>query len=221
MKALSYRFRSSFVVGCSLGRDFTEEEVKNEPMFFSAQAEYAHSLGGPITRAFVGALTSEVLGISEELVVDTKVAMLMPGWYPCIPGWHHDDVPRSSPDGQPNYDDPEYRPLHAMALVNGEICPTEFAVGDVDFAGVRSGEVIYRSWHKETEAALRHGELVKKRVPSDRLVYFDDRALHQGVAATGSGWRWFGRASWRTKRPVRNEIRRQVQVYLASPFDGW
>lgn len=209
-----YTFRSEFTLGERLP-EFTEEQVKNEPMFFNASPEFAYERGGPITKAFLDALPS------RPVVVDSRVHMLMPGWFPCIPGFHHDDVPRSRSDGQPNYDDPEYRSLHALALINGDIAPTNFAVGTADFAGVPLGETIYKQWHEEVEEYIASGKLNRVAAPSNQIVIFDDRAWHEGVRAVGNGWRWFGRASWATNRTPTDEIRRQVQVYMENPMEGW
>lgn len=210
----AYRFASGFSRGAPMP-DFDQDAVKSEPMLFNCDAASARRLGGPITRAFLDALGF------DPVVVDTRVHMLMPGWFPCIPGFHHDDVPRTRPDGQPDYDDPPYRSKHAMALINGEIAATEFAVGYCDMPAVPLGETIYKVWHQEVERLLASGELQRQHAPSNRVVWFDDEAFHQGVRATGAGWRWFGRASWNTDRKPTNEVRRQVQVYLENPMEGW
>lgn len=77
------------------------EIVKNEPMLFSCDLDATRELGGPITRAWLDAiLTDASIG---PYIIDTRVHMLMPGFWPCIPGWHHDDVPREREDGQPDY----------------------------------------------------------------------------------------------------------------------
>lgn len=45
---------------------------------------------------------------------------------------------------------------------------------------------------------------------------------HRAIPATGSGWRFFLRASVNTlTRGPLNEIRNQVQVYLPSEHLGW
>lgn len=198
---------------------FTQDHVKNEPMFFNSSIDYAYDNGGPITRAFLDA----VLAVDDldEGVFDSRVHMLMPGWYPCIPGFHHDDVPRSEADGQPNYFTPEYRSQHAMGLVNGEICPTEFAVGPFEYE-VPEG-IIYKEWHQQVVKDLEEGTMESYHAPSGVVLYFDDRSFHQGTPAVANGWRWFGRLSWDTERTkhVTNEIRRQVQVYLEHPMEGW
>jgi hypothetical protein len=208
------RLFSAFRLGHKLP-DFDQDQVKNEPMFFNADADFAWKSGGPITRAFLEAAPETIT------VFDSRVHMLMPGWFPCIPGWHHDDVPRSAYGGQPNYVDPEYRSQHVMAMINGDICPTEFAVGWVDVSVVPPGDVVYKKWHVEVEEQIESGLLSRVSAPSNTLVWFDDRSFHQGTRAVDGGFRWFGRASWETGRKPTNEIRRQVNVYLDKPMEGW
>ena len=195
--------------------------VKNEPMLFSCSADAARKLGGPITRSFLDRLEL-VWDLDEpDVVIDSRVHMLMTGWWPCIPGWHHDDVPRSRSDGQPNYVDPEYRSEHCMALAGADVCPTEFAIGQHALPDVASGRVVYRDWHPMVEDQVRTGRLRLWRAPTWRLIFFDWQSMHQGTQAIGDGWRWFVRASRSTNRQQFNEVRRQVQVYMDRPNDGW
>lgn len=203
-----YHFRSRAAIGEALPH-FSEEEIKAEPMLFNCTVEAARYLGGPITRAFI-----EIGDFTPRAIIDTRSHMLMPGWYPSIPGWHHDDVPRTRSDGQPDYDAPAYRSLHTLALVNGEVCPTQFATGSISLPRVPLGGTIYREWHPLVEKAVQDGSLTLMEAPSNRLIFFDWQTFHQGRPAVRSGWRWFGRASERTNRRATNEIRRQVQVYL-------
>lgn len=207
----------------SLGRylpNFSETEIKNEPMLFSCNWESAERLGGPLTRAFLDALTTR-WDNDGNVIIDSRVHMLMPGWFPCIPGWHHDDVPRTRSDGQPNYEMPDYKSEHCMALVGGDICPTEFALGVHELPDVPLGEVFYRNWHPIVDEQVKRGEMRLWRAPTNRLVFFDWESIHQGTRAVAGGWRWFIRASRNTARTPTNELRRQVQVYLESPTDGW
>jgi hypothetical protein len=194
-------------------------DVKNEPMLFSCNADAAWSLGGSLTRAFLDAMSADWLG-APDLIIDSRVHMLMPGWFPAIPGYHHDDVPRSGPDGQPNYVDPEYRSEHLMCLANADVCPTEFAVGTVNYP-IPCGRVIYGDWHPRVIASVRRGDLQICAAPDRTLIRFDDRTFHQAVPAVKNGWRWFIRATRNTARKPTNELRRQVQVYLAAPMEGW
>lgn len=213
----TYTFRSRLNLGAELP-SFSQTEIKNEPMLFACDIEHAAEFGGVITDAFMAALVADGW---DDAVIDTRSHMLMPGWFPAIPGWHHDDVPRGT-DGQPIYDDTPYFSDHAMALVNGDICPTMFAVGDVKLpAPAPYRGPTYGQWHPMVDIAIQDGILRPESAPSNRIIYFDWQTFHQGVAANAGGWRWFGRASRNTAREPANEVRRQVQVYLAHPMEGW
>lgn len=197
-------------------------------MFFNADYEYAFMNGGPITRSFLAALPK---GWRKDVVFDSRVHMLMPGWYPAIPGFHHDDVPRPEipvgqhfiTAGQPDYNTPRYRSEHIIGLVNGEICPTVFALGNCTMPAVEEGDLVYRKWHLEVEALLERGEMEQLEAPSNQLIFFDCDTFHTGIKARDNGWRWFGRISRNTDRVknITNEIRKQVQVYLEFPMEGW
>jgi hypothetical protein len=204
--------------GAGFNSVFTDEEIKNEPMFFNCSLDFAYDHSGPITQAFMDSLPEDWV---TDAVIDTRSHMLMKGWYPCIPGWHHDDVPRSTPNGQPNYVNPEYRSEHLMGLVNAEVAPTEFALGFIDLDIPENN--IYKVWHPQVEQAVREHDLSLYKATSGFLYQFDDRTFHQGVKAAKNGWRWFARLSRKTDRVknVTNEIRSQVQVYLEYPMEGW
>jgi hypothetical protein len=212
----SFHFDSKFSVGIRFG-EFDEIAVKNEPMLFNCDAVCAYELGGAITRSFLDAVGER----GAHGVFDSRVHMLMPGWYPCIPGWHHDDVPRSRSDGQPNYVNPEYRAKHVLGLVNGDICPTQFAVGSCDMPDIPIGKTIYERWNDEIDGMVEYGLLKQVDAPSNQLVFFDCDSFHRGTRARGGGWRWFGRLSVGTGRKPSNELRRQVQVYMPVPTQGW
>lgn len=212
-------FNSQIRLGRPL-KQFSQDQVKNEPMLFNCNGHFALEKGGQITRNFVEAFYSETGRDLHDIVIDTRVHMLMPNWFPCIPGFHHDDVPRSK-NGQPNYDTLEYKSYHCLALVNGDICPTEFAIGKAEFNEVPEGEIVYKQWHKEIVEHIKTGKLKSVLAPSNTLVYLDWQTWHQGTRAINNGWRWFGRISWNTNRKPTNEIRKQVQVYLENPMEGW
>lgn len=209
-------------------RERTSDEIKNEPMLFNCDHGGAHWLGGKITREFLQILPDEWQHV--PIVVDSRVHMLFPGWYPCIPGWHHDDVPRTRSDGQPNYGPDQCRSEHIMALVNGDICPTLFALGSSDFIEPALGDVVYEHFHRQVEGALVDKALRLEPVPSNCLVWFNDRTWHRGSKAVANGWRFFIRASRYFSpdgSPIQrgnrrtNEVRNQVQVYLDQINAGW
>ncbi len=157
--------------------------------------------------------------------------MLMNGWYPAIPGFHHDDVPRPPIPGgqhfltapQPDYDTTRYFSEHIVGLLNAEICPTQFAIGKCVMPAIAEGGLIYREWHKEVIRLLECGELESVMAASGKMYHFNWQTFHQCTKAVGSGWRWFirlTRNSDTVKSPM-NEIRKQVQVYLEFPMEGW
>jgi len=210
-------------------RDCSNDLIKTEPMFFNCDLKFAYENGGRITQSFIDQLPIEwQIG---NCVIDTRVHMLMPGWYPAIPGWHHDDVPRAEiptgqhfiTGGQPDYDNPRYMSEHIVGLVNAGVCPTEFAIGECVMPAIPEGELIYRAWHNEVERLLEKGELTREQCPDRTLVYMNWQTFHSGIKAVSNGWRWFGRVSRNTDRvnKITNEIRSQVQVYLEFPMEGW
>ncbi len=222
-------FNSSFCESGKFAMNISNEQIKTEPMFFNASLDFAYSHGGSITKSFIDHLPKEF--ISYPCVFDSRVHMLMPGWYPAIPGWHHDDVPRPEiptgqhfiTAGQPDYDNPRYKSKHILGLVNADICPTEFAIGKCTMPKIDDGDLIYRHWHEEVCKLIESGELKHEKAQDRTLYYFDCDTFHTGNKAVSNGWRWFGRVSTNTDRTnkITNEIRQQVQVYLEFPMEGW
>lgn len=214
-------FNSQFSAVGSFARHIKNDQIKNEHMFFNSDLDFAFDKGGPITRNFINNLPKDW---HNDVVFDSRVHMLMPGWYPAIPGYHHDDVPRNgTKNGQPNYDNPEYLSEHIIGLVNADVCPTHFAVGEAEFKSVLEGALVYRQWHKEVIDHIEAGNLSKWEAPDRTLLKFDWQTWHTGTQAVGNGWRWFGRVSRKTGRSksITNEIRVNAQVYLEFPMEGW
>ena len=221
------KFFSGVAVVGNFQGNWPQETIKNEPMFFNASLDFAIEHGGPITRDFISSLPSGW----NEAVLDSRVHMLMPGWYPAIPGYHHDDIPRPIipvgqhfvTAGQPDYDNPRYYTEHIMGLANGDICPTVFALGHCTMPAVSEGGLIYRQWHLEVEKLLTAKVMQHWECPSGKFVYFDWQTFHSGSKAKTNGWRWFCRITRNSERckTITNEIRQQVQVYLEFPMEGW
>lgn len=212
-------------VGNGKPADFDQTTVKNEPMLFSADADFAWKHAGPITDWFLACImpVCAKAGVAQrDVIIDTRVHMLMPGWFPCIPGWHLDDVPRTRPDGQPDHKNPAYRAQHFMALI-GDASLTEFAIGTIRLndVPVGSGRVIYGEWNDAIDKMLAAGDITTHSAKPGHIISFGDQDFHRGTPAAKSGWRWFGRASINTHRKATNEIRNQVQVYMPVPNAGW
>lgn len=208
--------------------DVGNKGIKNEPMFFNCDYSFAYENGGEITRSFLEALPDSWK--NAPLVFDSRVHMLFPEWCPAICGFHHDDVPRlpkeegsASVAGQPDYDNTSYFSEHILGLVNADICPTLFAIGEAEFNVVPEGVNVYKQWHKEVEDKLAKGELVGVEAKDRTLYQFDWSTWHTAQFANKAGWRWFGRVSRNTDRinNISNEIRVNAQVYLKHPFEGW
>jgi len=179
---------------------------------------------GPITKAFLASVETYLSSIGvDDYIFDSRVHMLMKGWFPCIPGFHHDDVPRSLPNKQPNYYNPEYHAKHIMGLVNGDICPTQFALGECELPDVAVDEMYYKKWHPIVDELCNQNKLQRYDLIGNPVVLFDAHTFHQGQQAKTGGFRWFGRVSWNTDRVknASNEIRRQANVYLPVPMEGW
>jgi len=221
------QFNSFFTKVGKFAEHVENDSIKNEPMFFNCDRAFAYANGGDITRSFLDNLPDSW----DNFVFDSRVHMLMPGWFPAIPGYHHDDVPRELIPvgthfinaGQPDYDNPRYLSDHICGLVNAEVSPTQWAIGECTMPSIPAGELIYRRWHNEVVDLLAAGKLTAKSSPDRTLIHFDCNAFHQGVKAVKAGWRWFGRVSRNTDRTrtITNEIRKQAQVYMEFPMEGW
>lgn len=198
---------------------FADEVVKNETMFFNCDLQFAYEHGGPLTKAFIDGLPEDWKNCNP--VLDSRVHMLMPGWLTCIGGFHHDDIPRNTPNGQPNYQSPDYLSEHLMGLVNADISPTLFALGEHELPLV-TDDIVYKVWHPLVEQQMTEGILKPYEVSSGKYVQFDWQSMHMGVPVRKNGWRWFVRLSRCTDRQkkITNEIRKQTQVYL-DPKAGW
>lgn len=219
-------FKSEWAVIACLPQ-FSQEEIKHEPMFFGADFDFAYKNGGLITKCFIDALGA--LYSDEGWIIDSRVHMLKPGWMPCIPGWHVDDFYR--PDnfgGQSDlWSKPRGHRIHVMA-VNGIDCFTEFlapgACFRFDKTDIEEGETVHGAGNR----IINQASLFKRSVESGQMVEFDTHDWHRGVVATKDSWRHLIRASRflegldrKTSRPVTNEIRNQVQVYLPAYEAGW
>jgi len=214
-----FTFDSRIIEHSKLSKTFSEVEIKNEPMLFSCDLIHARKLGGPITNLILDEMPEDWK--DRELIIDSRVHMLMPNWFPCIPGWHHDDVPRSLSNGQPNYYNPEYHSKHIACVVNADICPTDFALGLSDFLDIKKGEKYYKVWHKLVEQQIQDGILKLHSIKDSVITEFNWNTWHQGTRAIKNGWRLFFRVTAQTFVKPKNELRRQTQVYMEYPMEGW
>jgi len=192
------------------------EEISNEPMFFSCSVKHitrAHKSTAPLTNRILDELN--ILNVlTDDLVIDTRVTMLMPGTYPSIPGWHCDDFPRSFDTGQPDLKSKD-KTRHIMCLLSTTegISGTKFITNQVTLdLDVNN---VWHDLHEKIENFSTPNKI--RQAKEGELILFNQEATHTAVPATKAGWRLFFRAS-KTHRRVMNQIRNQVQVYV--PHNG-
>ena len=127
-----------------------------------------------------------------DFVWDVKVHMLMPGQYPCIPGWHYDFVPR---DEEGKQDFSKIRPDKPMYLWISGHPYTEFE---------RCGERFFirpQEWFRFDQTDLHRG------TPSDRHTWRGFiRAAHKDIAP---------------RKDLHSHLRRHSQVYLDAENFSW
>lgn len=217
-----FEFDSQIKYGPNLVGSYSQNVIKNEPMLFNCDTQFAYSNGGPITKEFLDKLYYTNWNDTGNWVIDSRVHMaVVEGCYLCIPGFHHDDVPRTRSDGQPDYHSPAYKAEHCCCVVGADIAPTRFATGKAFFQDVPIGKKYYKEWHTLVNNYIKDGTLLSRSIEDRKLTFFDWETWHEGTPAVKTGWRFFIRASRYTHRKVTNEIRKQVQIYLPNPMEGW
>lgn len=195
--------------------------IKHEPMLFAASYSFAEANGGPLTKSFLYSLIDKDIPL-DDLIIDTRVHMLMKGWFPCIPGWHHDDVIRTRQDGQPDYDHPNaLKPEHIVCVVDGGTgSMTEFISSELTMTEVPVDKVVYKEWNSEINND-RINDVSIQTIKNGEILQFNTETFHRGVSAVGNGFRWFCRASFNSTRTPANEIRQNANVYMSNLNEGW
>lgn len=194
--------------------------IKQEPMLYGATWQFARANGGILTQGILGTIRHKVADLIEDQaakgyhpVIDTKVCMLMPGWYPSIPGWHCDGVKRDTPQSQPDLSTVNEGVFHFVSSISSaDICPTEILVGNIEV------DVDKTAVWKSVDASLGNPEGALS-LRSGQIAMFNRATLHRCTPATQRGWRFFFRLSF-YHMPAMNEIRNQVQVYT-DVNQGW
>lgn len=165
-------------------------------------------------KALMQMFIEEHIQSSEELkniIVDTKLHMLKPTWYPCIPGWHLDEVHRD-PNGKLDWKNDKKKDHYLYIIDEGTGSMTEFVKKDY-YDNINDFTELNKVIEKEKPKTF----VVKNKT----LYHFTNRSAHRGMPATGSGWRYFFRATIGSQREFKNEIRTQTQVYIPEVNVGW
>jgi len=189
--------------------------IKNEPMLFAAASSFAEENGGVITREFLSTLPKD-----ESFVIDSRVHMLKNGWYPAIPGWHLDSIPRSKTNRQPDFTLGTSN-LDCYVAVVGSVAMTEFITPGRSIRLWCPDGKRWSEFSRDINSMIRDGEVTTQRIKPSTVVRFGPNDFHRATPAEGDGWRFFIRAVRGSATPHANEIRRQTQVYLHELEAGW
>lgn len=154
----------------------------------------------------------------SRLSIDTRTHLLFRDHYPCIPGWHCDFVSRNEAGIIEPNPELDAKVRHFLVVV-GEPCP-EFVAGHEIELPIETPH-----W-REVSQAVEAAELPRFAVESGTIYEFDATALHRGMPATKTGWRWFFRATLFPEGDKRNgdflnKFRKHTQVYLVNEHTGW
>ena len=208
----------------------SQELVKNTLGLHNASLDDALKYGGELTRAALGAMNLK--HDKKNIVVDTKIHMLLPGMCPAIPGWHTDGVPRGEDLDPTAKADPNIHAQETMdsphyhLLVTGESCLTSF----IEERGVdlvvpdEPSTELYKMISGQVNDAVADGDLTFYEMPTCTAVEWDWWDLHTGNAAKFHEWRFLIRVTEsdhiEPKTDLRDIIRTQQQAYMPMEF-GW
>ena len=207
------QFTPQFTPHKTLPCEYTDEDIAEEPMLFSASYSDAWILGGDITRSFL----TEIPG--DDWVIDSKVHMLKTGWLPCIAGWHLDCIGRSGSHNQPDIQN-RAKPHEHFLMAIGDCSLPEFINSDVELVtpDTEDDTIVYNLYNRQ----LAGMDFPVYRLSSGDIVRFTSSDIHRGTHATGDGWRFFIRACHTDHRTTSADpIRRQVQAYILTDKAGW
>jgi hypothetical protein len=207
------------------------KRIQYESMFFRASPKFAEDEGDDLTIAFLQSASS-LWGNLDDCIIDTRWHYLMPGMYPCIPGWHVDDAPRDPKKygGQPDLWTDGVGPEHLLCVVDtgtgsltqflesAPFIPKTVLVEDLEHSGA--------NFFKTADQLIEfqrsmHNGIKTTTVDPGAIVEFDSRSWHRGMPATGKGFRWFARMTRGSHHKPANEIRHNSQVYLTDANQGW
>ncbi len=205
----------------------TQDEIRSTPGLLNASLKDAVMYGG---RAVQAALSSApLLYARDNVIVDVKVHMLMPGMVPAIPGWHTDGVPRcesGSPSGplapdlrrQEGVLSPIYHLFYA-----GCDAPTVFLNErdvELDVPADPSADLYSRI----TKEVTARDTLERVELPDLSWWTWDWWELHSAQPSRDRGWRMLIRITEsdfiEASSDLRDVIRMQQQAYVQDAF-GW
>lgn len=212
--------------------DPSDTEIKDTLALWNCDIDTALKYGGDVTRGAIGAMN--LVGDRKHIIVDTKTHMLMPGFYPGIPGWHTDGVPRGSERNPAAKADPDIAAQAAMddeaprfhLLVTGKVCPTLFDTTQHRTLNVPLGPDpdLYKTISEQMDNAYKFADGHFMETAPSTVYEWDWWQLHTAQAAKAHGWRFLIRVTetnhFEPQTDLRKIIRTQQQVYVPEQF-GW
>ena len=188
--------------------------LSKEQSMYQASTRFAYDNGGPITKEFIDKLP---FYYHDNVLVDIRVHSLQKGYYPAIPGWHLDWLPRTNKgedpvvDTIPNYD-------HVVLIV-AETSLTEFVSESTRFVLPEKGA--FAHVNRELSLYKQAANLSTEHVISGDMVQFTSRDWHRPTPAEGNEWRLLIRASRIDHKKPSNKLVTQSQVYIPTQEASW
>jgi hypothetical protein len=220
---MNIEFKPSILTLDRIQGIYSTEELKYEPMLFSADLEFAKQNGGPLTKKVCAVLEKNNLfrqAVAQKgpysVVVDTRVTMTFKNQFPSIPGWHCDDIPREK-ESNPLFEKCDARIKHFLVIFSNKVrvsC-TEFVTEPL-VVPIDEGDV----WNSLHSYVSQQKGVSKRSIVPGEIILFNQLTIHQAKPTVNPGWRFFMRVSITYRKPV-NEIRKQVQVYASLDNPGW
>jgi len=215
-------FNSKYSTILKSGRIASDQEIESEPMIYGGSIEFCRKNSGGLTNGILDAIETEVNNLMQDQaykgyhpVIDTKSVMLMPGWYPCIPGWHCDGVIRKTKNSQPDLSTLNEDIWHFTSVISSRRDMESTEIIDCNaYIDVDENHV----W-QSVDNYLRKNKPPVYKTESGEIIQFSRSTLHNCPPVTVRGWRYFFRLSF-YHMPVMNKIRKQVQIYT-DINKGW
>ena len=233
-KLILSQFHKKFYINSKISRpNLSVESIEEEPMFFSSSLNFAIKNGGPITKFYLENLNSCLdsikdsacnLDLNYKFMIDTRSHMLMPGFYPSIPGWHCDFVPRNDYNSQPDFNSCDLDFVkHIIVCIGADGADpesyTEFLKAPAEIS-IDNNEKIWEQVHNQIQYQIKNGKNEVDILKNEEFLIFDQHGIHRATPAKNRGWRWFMRVSYGPYNPI-DKIRKQTQVYIEKESAGW